>query len=178
MTDKQTISGEEHHAALQASSHSGKQVTIKTQQVKLVVASVLLCAAGFWAGVTYQRHRTPVMTAAFSNSGFGGRAFGGARRGGGIGAVTAVSTTSISISDMRSNTTQTFAINSSTAITDNGQSMQASDIKTGDTVFVMTSGSGSTTATRIDVNPSFGGGFGGSSAPMGVSSGTTSQTTN
>lgn len=162
------ISGEDARAQ-HVSSRPGHTVTLSAYSLGLVAAAVVLCAVSFWVGMAYQKHHTKLV-ATTTASGFAGSIRGfGARRAGGIGTVTAVTSTSITINDQRTSTSKTYTINSSTAITDNGQTVDTSDIKTGDTVFISTDGTGSTVASRILVNPNFGGGFGGPGA-----SGTTS----
>jgi hypothetical protein len=46
-------------------------------------------------------------------------------------------------------------------VVNNGQTAPVSDIKSGDRVLVRTGGSGSTTATQIDINPNIGQGMSG-----------------
>lgn len=127
---------------------------------------VLAVIASFIAGDYFGHNKgsTTVATANTQSSGTGnfgsGGGYGGGggfRNGGSRGSVTAISSTSITVDDSRSGTSKTYTINSSTQISDNGSTVTTSDIQTGDTVFVMASSSTSTTATRILVNPSFGG---------------------
>ena len=139
-----------------------------TPKVVYIVLLVLVCGVSFWAGMHYQKHHTGASASrASAVNGAGGRAFGGfgARRAGGVGTVTAVSDTSITVQNVRTGSTNTYSIDSSTVITDNGSTVSASDIKTGDRVLVRTSSSSSTTATQIDVNPEFGGGAATNSDP-------------
>jgi hypothetical protein len=75
------------------------------------------------------------------------------------------------------NSVVTLSITSSTQISDNGQTVTSSDIKTGDTVFVSEDTSDTSQASRILVNPSFGGfGGGGSSSGSNTNSSSGSQT--
>ncbi len=163
------VSGEEHQAMQQKSKSSpgGRRVTLQTRTLGLAGLVIVLCGLSFWGGTAYQKGHAPKAIATTSSSGGSGAGgFGGGGRGrfsGGLGQVTAVSTSSITITNQRTNASTTYSITSSTTITDSGQTVTASDIQTGDTVLVSTSGSASTTATRILVNPSFGGGFGGQS---------------
>lgn len=158
MADEKYVSGEEYNKLHEASSRSSKRVTLPVSTIALVIAAMVLCGVGFAGGVAYQKHKTkPAGQTSTVASGFTGRS-GGARRGGNIGQVTAVSDTSISVINQRTNASTAYAINSSTAISDNSQTVAASDIKTGDTVLITTSTSDTKTATRILVNPSFGGG--------------------
>ena len=71
---------------------------------------------------------------------------------GNFGEVTAVSESSITIKNPRSEQEQTFTINSETKVTDDGESSTTSSIKVGDTVAIRTSDSNSTTATQITLN--------------------------
>jgi len=167
--DEQYISGEEFQARRQTSNHSrnpnGYKVTVSTRLLGIVAAVIILCGLSFYGGVSYQKHHakaTPAANTNIGSNGAGGFGGSGARRSGGFGQVTAVSSTSITVSNQRTGASTTYSITSSTTITDSGQSVTTSDIQTGDTVLVTTSGSGSTTATAILVNPSFGGGLGGS----------------
>jgi hypothetical protein len=166
------VSGEQFQA-MRGTGHGSratKQVTVPARAVMLIIGVVVLCLASFFGGVAYQKgHGKSTTSVASTNGTAGGGAIGGAggggfrdgqRGAGGIGPVTAVSSTSITITNQRTNASATYAITSNTTITDNGQTVAASDIQTGDTVFVMASTSDTTTATRILVNPSFGGGAG------------------
>jgi hypothetical protein len=165
MAQKEYISGEEYHKLHEASSRQPKKVTIPLRSVTLVVGVIVLCVISFGIGISYQKHHTKavVTTATTSGGTTTGPSGGGfSRRGNGsIGAVTAISSTSITLTNQRTNASDTYAITSSTTITDNGQAVTTSDIQVGDTVLVTTSTSDASTATRILVNPSFGGGFGG-----------------
>jgi hypothetical protein len=139
------------------SSHSNRRtISFSTRGIGLVALVVVLCALSFFSGTAYQKHHggSPATAAGARGSGGG---FSGARRSGGIGSVTAVSGSSITVDDQRSGS-KTYSISSSTQISDNGSTVDYTDIKTGDTVLVTTNGSTSTAATRILVNPSFGGG--------------------
>ncbi len=149
-----------------ASPKKRKRVTIPMPPLAAVVLVIVLCGLSFAGGMAYQKGHTK-STADQPAGGFAAGGAGRARRSGGAGQVTAVSASSITVDDQRSGTSKTYAITSSTAITDNGQTVAASDIKTGDTVLVTTDSSTSQTATRILVNPSFGGGFGGGAGQEG-----------
>ncbi|HSX45993.1 MAG TPA: hypothetical protein VLG27_03260 [Candidatus Saccharimonadia bacterium] len=161
---EQYVTGEQHAKMATASSHGPrKSVTVSSQTALIVLGIAVLCGLSFAAGMGYQKgHTKKVATATSATEQGSFRMSGGfGRRAGGLGQVTAVSSTSITISNQRTGADSTYTINLSTAISDNGQTVAASDIQAGDTVLVMTSGSGSTTATRILVNPSFGGSSGG-----------------
>lgn len=168
MSDEEYISGETHKARKVSNPNSSYKMPIPRLTLPVVGAAIVLCAAGFAAGVAYQKDRTKnsaaISSSGSSSTGFPGGGRGGfGRRAGGIGQVTTISATSITINNQRTGASNTYSIDSSTAISDNGQTVSTSDIQSGDTVLVTTSGSGSTTATRILVNPSFGGGPGGDS---------------
>lgn len=154
------VSGEEYQR-MKHSVKSTKTVAVPTRIIGFIVAAIVLLGLGFVGGMTYQKHNTksPVTSAstAAARSGFGGSG-GFSRRSGSFGQVTAISTTSITLNNERTGASTTYAITSSTTITDNGQTVATSDIQTGDTVVVMTSTTDTTTATSIVVNPSFGGG--------------------
>lgn len=159
------ISGEEyqHMQHAHTSKKTAKSWALTPHTIEVLVAVIVLCGVSFMGGITYQKHsgKTAAVTTSTTNS-FGG-ASGFSRRGGGnFGQVTAVSTTSITLTNQRTNASSTYAITSSTVISDNGQTVDTSDIQTGDTVVVTTSTSDTSTATHILVNPSFGGGGGAS----------------
>ncbi|HXY18085.1 MAG TPA: hypothetical protein VEH48_01535 [Candidatus Nitrosopolaris sp.] len=133
------------------------------------VGLVVVCGLSFYGGVHYQKSKqTDISTSsgqsvASGQNGFAGgygSRFGGQRPN--IGSVTAVSSTSITIQSSFSGSSMTFGINSSTQVTENGQTVAVSNIQTGDNALVRTSGSGSTTASQIILNPGFGGRTGGS----------------
>ncbi len=166
----QYISPEDYHTMQQVSSQPNKtHVTVTSRTVAAIVLAVVLCSISFVAGMSFQKHhgaKTTVadgMTATNSHSGFSGQ-----HRGGSLGSVTAINTASITITNQRTNAAQTFAINNTTVISNNGQTVSTTDIKTGDSVAITTSATDTATASRILINPNFGGGFGGpagSSAP-------------
>lgn len=133
------------------------------------LAVVVIGGVGFYGGMTYQKHHTTASgnnasTQTANSQGFGGNGnfsggsggFGGSRADRVIGQVTAISSTSITVQDQSGSST-TLAITSSTTITDNGQTVAASDIQSGDTVFITEDSSNTSQASRIMVNPSFGG---------------------
>lgn len=143
----------------------------------LIVGVVLVGVASFFGGVQYQKGKNnTAATTAGQSQGMGGNGMtmmgpGGGQRMGEAGTVTAVNSSSISFNSQRTGSAVTYAITSSTKITDNGATVTASDIAVGDMVLVESSGSGSTTATNIIVNPSPNGG-----PQMDSSGGTTTQT--
>ena len=138
--------------------------------VIFAVVVLLVGAGGFYSGTVYQKSHGTSTAVATNGGSFGGGTGGGAAGGGfgsrigggGIGAVTAVSSTSITITPRSRGGTaaadKTYAIGSSTTITNNGATVAATDIAVGDNVLITTSTSDTSTATAITVNPSFGGG--------------------
>jgi len=154
------------------------QVRIPKRSLYLVI--VLLAIIGsFFLGEHYghSKQTTSVPTASNSQAAGGstnGDGFAGGRGNfrsdGAHGSVTAISSTSITVMDTTSNTSKTYTITSSTQITDNGSTVTTSDIQTGDTVLVTSGSSATTTATRILVNPSFGGQDGSSDSGAGSNS--------
>ncbi|HEY1645123.1 MAG TPA: hypothetical protein VGF75_01920, partial [Candidatus Saccharimonadales bacterium] len=138
--------------------------------IKLVVV-ILIVLLAFWLGVVYGHHNKANITTAggFSSS-------RGNFAGGGFGTVSAVSSTSITVSNQRTNAATTYSITSSTKITDDGQTVSVSSIADGERVIVEPTSSGGTVAGSILVNPSFGG-FGGGSSTTNGSSTTGSITT-
>ena len=147
---------------VQSRHDAPRRVTFSLRTAGLIAVVVFLCVLSFFGGRQYQKHHGGSSNAAASSGrgNFpGGGGFGGARRSGGIGSVTAISSSSITVNDQRSGSSKTYSITSSTQITDNGSTVDYTDIKTGDTVLVSADSSTSTTATRILVNPSFGGGM-------------------
>jgi hypothetical protein len=135
-------------------------LSYNTNTILKVVIVVVLMGLSFWAGSSYGNHHAKtVANAATTASGRG--AYGRFSNGGGFGTVSAISSSSITVQNSRSGTSKTFAITSSTKITDSGQSATAGSIATGDRVIVIPSSSNSSDAASIMINPSFGGGFGG-----------------
>ena len=133
-----------------------------------VIAAIIIILVAFGIGVAVGDHHKASTTA------MGQPFVGGFRRGGGgIGTVSAVSSSSITINDLRSGTAKTYAITSSTSITSGGQSVSASSITDGERVVVIPSTSNSSDAATIIVNPSFGGG----AAPNNNGSATSGSTT-
>ena len=154
------MSGEEYQEMQHShtSKSTGKSLARIPLRGELLIAVIVLCGLSFVGGVIYQKHSEKTTTTATSAAGGALGAGGFSRRGGGnFGQVTAVSTTSITLTNQRTNASNTYAITGATVITDNGQTVATSDIQAGDTVVITTSTSDTSTATRILVNPSFGG---------------------
>lgn len=166
------VTGEEYEA-MKKTPHSHAK-TSKNPIVFIIIAVVLM-GLSFYGGIAYQKSKQP--KTASSAAGAFGSSSGGSGGGGGrfsgqrptIGSVTAISATSITVQDSRTGSSVTLSITNSTQITDNGQTVAASDIQTGDTVLVTASTSSSSQASRILVNPSFGGGSSGASGGSSAS---------
>jgi len=172
MAEKKYVSGEEYQAMSRNTPPQGHQVSIPMKAVGAVIVVIILCGLSFLGGESYGKNHAPkaaTTTSAFGGSGSssGGFGGGGVRHGGGFGQVSAVSSSSITVQNPRSGTSTTYSITSSTTITDNSQTVPASDIQVGDTVIIQVASSGSTTATTILVNPSVGGGGGNPSSSSG-----------
>lgn len=136
-----------------------KPIVYSQNSVLAVIAVVVLVLLGFYVGTLYQKSHNQPGIAGYGRM-MSGRfdRFGGGMRGG-LGTVTSVSSSSITITTDLNNASKTYSIDSNTKIYNNGQTASVSDIKSGDQVLIRTSGSGSTTATQIDINPSRGGGM-------------------
>lgn len=148
--------------------HINKPVINKA--IFILVFAVLLVSASFYAGILYQKNHGSVSngTSTLASGRNGAESFGGGRFAGSdrvIGQVTAISSSSITVQDVRSGTSSTFAIVSTTQISDNGSSVSSSDISDGETVFITKDTSSPSNAARILVNPSFGGYGGASTSP-------------
>ena len=144
-------------------NHSYKKSNSKTPLViGMTILVAVVSAASFFGGMAYQKKNQQSVANNVSpasenrqlpsEGSFGGR---GGQQMGGFGTVAAISESSISVKNSRSGSTTTYSITSSTTISNNGSAASVSEIKTGDTVMVRTSGSDLTAATQIMVNPDF-----------------------
>lgn len=135
-----------------------------TPELLLKVVSVLIITGvSFGAGILYEQQHTKTANTNLTSSA-GGR-FGGQFRSKGnriVGQVTAISPNSITVQNARTGSSTTLTITSSTQISDSGQLVSASDIQSGDTVFITKDSSNTSRAASIMVNPNFGGESGGS----------------
>ena len=109
--------------------------------------------------MSYQKSNTKAPTALGTGDLNGGppggmNGFGGGQRPN-IGEVKSVSDSSITVSDSRSGSDQTFKITNDTKVSNDGSTGSVSDIKTGDTVIIQADSSDSSTASRIILNPNF-----------------------
>jgi len=144
-----------------------------------IIIIVAVAGLSFYWGVSYQKgHTSSSPTASHQGpggfGGFGGGRFSGSRT---VGTVSTISSTSITVQP-QNGSAKTYTINGSTVISDNGSTVSYSSIKNGDTVFVISGSSTSTVATRILVNPSFGGFGGGGNTPTPNGSSTNGSGTN
>jgi len=147
------ISGEEH---IKSSRTSPTQPTYNSKYIIATVILVLALTLSFYGGTQYQKSHSSSSNSSSSRlAGFGGGHFG--RNGRVVGSVTAISPTSISVNSRFDNSTTTLSITSSTAITDNSQTVTTSDIKVGDLVLITKDTTNTSQADQIVVNPSFGG---------------------
>jgi hypothetical protein len=167
------LSAEEHHAMRGQKQQSSSAL----KPILVIIVMLVVAGLSFFGGVQYQKgHKITTISSSGqpgSTGGFGsgGRRFNGQRPT--LGQVTAVSPSSITVQN-QSGTSTTLAITSATTINDNGQTVTTTDISVGETVAVIASSSDSTQASRILVNPSFGGG----ASPPSSSSGSGQSTTN
>jgi hypothetical protein len=137
--------------------------------VQYIIFAILVLVVGglsFFGGVAYQKAQKTTTSDLSANGTPGGAGgFGSPFGNGGIGTVTAISDTSISIAPRTrgssdtstSSTPKTYTITTSTTFTNNGSTASESDIAVGDSVLIQTGTSDTTTATSILINPSFGG---------------------
>jgi hypothetical protein len=144
-----------------------RTVTVSTKALAGCAVLVLVVLLSFVGGMQYQKSKQSATSAVAVNGnsqqfgalgGASGGGFGGrdGQMNGSFGSVTEISASSITVKDQRANATKTYAITSSTAITDNGNTVAYDDISVGDNVMVTTASSSSTDATQITVNPSMG----------------------
>ncbi|HEY5267814.1 MAG TPA: hypothetical protein VII94_01615, partial [Candidatus Saccharimonadales bacterium] len=137
MKEEKYISGEEFKQlrTKKITNSNGQD----NKKILLIIATIVYSVIIFYLGISYQKDHTKTV-ATTTNKSTTGR-FGGFGGGGNfanrlLGTVTAVSSTSISVDDSRTNTTTTVVINSSTQITSNQQAVSASNISVGETVIV------------------------------------------
>ena len=162
-------------------AHKPKSAPLATGAIIGIAAAVAVATGvlGFVGGMQFQKGSSS-STVANQRGGFGGTMGGGMSRNGSFGEVTAVSDSSITIttrerfnqsSGSNTSTSKTYTINSSTTITVDGSTGSASDIKTGDTVMIEASSSGSSIASSIRV------GMGGMGGPQGQQQSSTDSST-
>lgn len=155
MAEEKYVSGEEFEA-IKAKKPSLNKAQYN-KQIILVIVAIIWSIGIFYVGVAYQKHHTKTTTAAATTSTPGG-AFGARGGFGGgnfanrtFGTVTAISSTSITINDTRTQGTTTLTINSSTTASDNGQTISISGITVGETVSITLNSTNKTVASSIMV---------------------------
>ncbi len=122
---------------------------------------LIVAVLSFLGGMQYQKGKKSATTDQTASGGSSSQGFGGFQGGPGGGGrtnivrgqVTAISSTSISVQDSRSNSTTTLDITSDTTITDNGQTASLDSIKVDDNVVVRPNSSNSKQADQIILNP-------------------------
>jgi hypothetical protein len=153
MEEDKFISGEQYQATKtkKPTKNSGPNNKIVLIVIAILAYSVII----FYIGIAYQKHhnKTPVAANKTTNGQFGGQ-FGG--RGGSFanrlfGSVTAVSPTSITVTNSRTNSSTTVTINSTTTITNNQQTVSVSSITVGEEVMIALDPSNTSVATSITV---------------------------
>lgn len=132
----------------------------------IVVGIIVVLAAIFIGGIAYQKYVNDKSNP--TNTSFGGGSRGGFGQGLNgqtpvFGTVQSISGSNIMVQNQQGNTV-TVIVNSSTQYRQNRQSAQLSAIQNGDRIVAIgkQNSDGSITATRISINPSFGGGSGAS----------------
>ena len=129
--------------------------------IAVVVIVLLAAGGGFFAGMQFGGSSSTRSTADAAN-GPEGMGRGSMMGRGGFGTVTEVSDSSITIqagmrrssqSSSGESTTKTYKITTSTKITNNGETVAASTLKSGDRVMIQTDENDTSTATAIEVNP-------------------------
>lgn len=135
-----------------------KSNQISVSPILFVLGAVILLGLGFLGGQVFQTGKngssaTQVQQQTTQQGFPGGSSnMGRGTMRGGFGEVTAVSDSSITIKNSFSGESVTYAITSSTKITDNNETAGIADIKTGDTVMVQTVSTDSKEATEIRLN--------------------------
>ncbi len=129
-----------------------------------VIALLVVSGLSFLGGVTYEKDQNKgITTASFGTTRGGMMGFGegGVQRGSGmrsLSEVTAVSETSVTVENTRTNQTAEYKISSSTKVINNGVSGTASDIKVGQYIVVTPESSDATTASVITIGSGMMGG--------------------
>lgn len=129
----------------------------KKAYTKYAIASgvlVVACVTSFFGGMQVQKNAASSATAnngasRFNQTGAMGGNTSGRRRMGVPEAVTAVSSTSITVNDQRQNKAVTYSVTADTTVTNSGASAAIGDVKVGDQVVVVPSASDATIAGRI-----------------------------
>ncbi|HUC95372.1 MAG TPA: hypothetical protein VMR76_00245 [Candidatus Saccharimonadia bacterium] len=148
------ISGEDFKSLnYQKGKNNGSYNKIILLAVGLVIYSVLL----FYLGTVYQNHHNKTLATTSTTINGNNRSPFGSNGGGRFGAnrlfgdVTAIGSSSITVSNTRTNTSSTINITSSTTITENQQSISLSSISVGQTVIIALDPSNTNNATSLTV---------------------------
>ncbi len=124
---------------------SGGKITLSKRHVIAVLVIVLVSVFSFVLGVQYERNHRKIqgqiqaMPGLYTNrfdGEFGARA-GHPKHRGVFGQVTAVSGSSITIKNTRTNSTATYSISTNTTFSDGGQTSSIAAIKVGDNVLIV-----------------------------------------
>jgi len=125
-----------------------------------LLAVLIVTVLSFVGGMQYQKGKKTASTDQVASGTPSGQGLGNFQGGPGggrmnivLGQVTAISSTSISVQDSRSNSTTTLDISSGTQVTNNGETASVSSIKVGDNVVVRPDSSNSKQADQIILNP-------------------------
>lgn len=135
------------------STRSQTQQANTNRMIIYVVVLIVVALVSFYAGSAYSNHKNKMISGSYASQQGGG--FGGGYSRGGnraFGTVSSVNSSSITVNDIRSGSSKTFNITSSTTILENGASVSVSNITTGSNVIV--SADSSNNATRIMLTPS------------------------
>jgi Domain of unknown function (DUF5666) len=159
-----TVSGEEFVRMKHERQVTQNMQFAMPKPAVFAIIGIVLLGFSFVGGMQFQKSKAP--TAQSPNTTADTRQFPGGSGGmngmtgpgmqgmrPNLGDVTAVSDTSITIKNDRSNESQTFTINSDTKITNDGSTVAIDTIKTGDTVMVQADSDDDTVAARIILNP-------------------------
>lgn len=157
------ISGERHK---ELNKHPKNNLT---KPILVAVVGVLIIGVSFYSGMAYQKSNQPKLEAGATSASGGpqGMMFNASAGGGGgprqagftpiIGTVTAVSDTSISLTETETGEAKTLTIASTTSIVDSSnEKAAASTIKVGDKVMAIANQNDNTVADRIAINPEMG----------------------
>jgi Na+/proline symporter len=150
MEEEKYVSGEQFNVIKAKKSKSSNPRL--NQGIILVIVAIIWSVAVFFLGVAYQKHHTKTpsiknTSRAFPGGQFGG--FGGNFANRTFGTVTAISASSITINNPRTNASSTLTINSSTIVTENGQATSLSTITVGETVSIELNSTDKTIASSI-----------------------------
>jgi hypothetical protein len=152
MAEDKFISGEEFKSLRQNNSQNNNIVYNK--RILLIIGALIYTIVIFYIGSAYENHHnksiaTTTTTKSGLNSPFG--------RGGGFsanrifGTVTAIGTSSITVSNPRTDSTSTINITSATTITENQQTIALSSINVGQTIMISLDPTNTSNAVSVTV---------------------------